>query len=82
MSNSCEVLRQEYLASPAPEQETEQLELGGGVALREEERWARDRTESGLGDHSVVFVGLLFSEQEEATWGVNMNEKHDLTHLF
>lgn len=55
------------MASPAPEQETEQLELGGGVALREEERWARDRTESGLGDHSVVFVGLLFSEQEEAT---------------
>lgn len=55
------------MASPAPEQETEQLELGGGVALREEGQWARDRTESGLGGHSVVFVGLLFSEQEEAT---------------
>ena len=55
------------MASPAPEQEIEQLEHGGGVAFSEQKQWGRDRTESGLGGHSVVFVGLLFSEQEEAT---------------
>lgn len=38
------------------------MDHGGSVMLGEVEQLGKDRTESGFGDHTMVFVGLPFSE--------------------